>query len=68
MLAAHRAALRGGGQRRPGDHRPERLVARAKVEDAQSLDEALASLTPREKAAALGDRESLDRLLALARG
>ncbi len=46
------------GQRPRGDHGAERLVARAKVEDAGSLDEALAALTPREKSAALGDADA----------
>ncbi len=41
-------------------------VARAKAHDAPSLDAALALLTPREKSAALGDSEALERLLALA--
>lgn len=66
LLAAHRAMLPNGGRREAGDHDPERLVARAKAEDAGSLEEALAALTPREKSAALGDSEALDRLCLLA--
>lgn len=66
LLAAHRAMLPDYGERMPGDYAPERLVARAKAHDAPSLDAALALLTPREKSAALGDGEALERLLALA--
>ncbi|ALK08238.1 glucans biosynthesis glucosyltransferase MdoH [Blastochloris viridis] len=67
LLAAHHAMLPAGGARRPGDYAPERLVARAKIEDARDLNEALALLTPREKAAALGDPDALERLVTLAR-
>ncbi|WGD29803.1 glucans biosynthesis glucosyltransferase MdoH [Ancylobacter sp. WKF20] len=66
LLAAHRRML-PAAERPAGDYAPERLVARAKVADASRLDEALRLLTPREKAAALGDGPALDRLLALAR-
>lgn len=65
LLAAHRAMLPNDGQRPRGDHGAERLVARAKVEDAGTLAEALAALTPREKSAALGDRDALEQLLNL---
>lgn len=65
LLAFHRASLPGGGRRRPGDVRAERLIARAKVEDASSRAEALSRLSPREKAAALGDDVALAGLLAL---
>ncbi|NJL25731.1 MAG: glucan biosynthesis glucosyltransferase H, partial [Calothrix sp. SM1_5_4] len=64
LLAAHRAMLPAGGGA-PGDYAPERLIACAKVVDARDLNEALALLTPREKAAALGDVLALDRLIAL---
>ena len=66
LLAAHRAFLPAGGARPKGDHAPERLVARAKVGDAADLAAALRSLTPREKAAALGDAPALERLMELA--
>lgn len=68
LLSAHRAFLPGAGARPRGDHSAERLVARAKLEDAQDLSTALASLTPREKAAALGDAPALRRLMELAGG
>lgn len=66
LLALHRAMLPHGGQRQPGDVAPDRLVARAKVEDAETLSAALAALTAREKTAALADVETLDRLIGLA--
>jgi membrane glycosyltransferase len=66
LLAAHRAMLPAGGTRQKGDYAVERLIGRAKIEDARDLNEALALLTPREKAAALGDRVALERLMALA--
>ncbi len=66
LREAHVAMLPNGGERQAGDHHPERLVARAKVADAGDLASALASLTAREKAAALGDVEALGRLLHLA--
>jgi membrane glycosyltransferase len=66
LLALHRAMLPDGGRRRVGDVAAARLVARAKVEDADCLAAALAALTPREKTAALADREALDRLIDLA--
>ncbi|MCK0197685.1 glucans biosynthesis glucosyltransferase MdoH [Ancylobacter sp. 6x-1] len=66
LLAAHRDMLASGGERQKGDYSPERLVAAAKIEDAADLASALSALTPREKAAALADRASLERLIALA--
>jgi membrane glycosyltransferase len=66
LLALHKAMLPDGGRRPPGDAAPERLVARAKVEDAQDLAGALAALAPREKTAALADAEALEGLLQLA--
>lgn len=65
LLAFHRDALPTRGRRPPGDFRPERLVAQAKIEDAGTRSEALTLLTPREKAAALADDSALERLLSL---
>jgi len=64
LLPFHRAQL-PHGERGPGDYAPERLIARAKIEDAQSLHAALRLLSPREKVAALGDFHALEALLAL---
>ncbi|TCT03479.1 glucans biosynthesis glucosyltransferase MdoH [Aquabacter spiritensis] len=66
LAAAHRAFLPFGGARPPGDHSPERLVARAKIEDARDFASAVRALTAKEKAAALGDAQALDRLIQLA--
>ncbi|MFG1464375.1 glucans biosynthesis glucosyltransferase MdoH [Xanthobacter sp. DSM 24535] len=63
LTAAHLAFLPDGGKRQRGDHAPERLVARAKIADAETLHDALRALSPREKAAALGDGEALRGLL-----
>lgn len=65
LLTFHRNALPAHGKRLPGDVRPDRLVARAKIEDARSRAEALTGLSPKEKAAALADDQALARLLAL---
>jgi membrane glycosyltransferase len=65
LLAFHRGALPARGRRLAGDVRPERLIARAKIEDAATRDEALRLLSPREKAAALADDRALSGLLAL---
>ena len=67
LLETHRAMLPFGGHRRKGDVAGERLIGLAKVADADSLSQALASLTMREKAAVLGDAAGLDRLVHLAR-
>ena len=67
LLAAHHAMLPGGGARQTGDYAAERLIARAKIEDSCDLTEALALLTPREKAAALGDEMALEKLIQLGR-
>ncbi len=67
LLAAHRAMLPFGGHRRKGDVTTERLVGLAKVADGETLAEVLATLTPREKAAVLGDAAGLDRMIQLAR-
>jgi membrane glycosyltransferase len=66
LFELHRAMLPEGGRRQAGDVAPERLVARAKAQDAHCLAEALAAFTPREKTAALADSKALDRLLELA--
>lgn len=66
LLAFHRAALPEGGRRRAGDHRAERLVARAKLED--TMAGAAPALSRAEMRAALADDVALDRLLAVAAG
>lgn len=64
LCAAHRAMLPPPRQRgEPID--PNLLVGLVKLEEATSLADAERDLTPREKAAVLGDRRGLDRLAAL---
>lgn len=66
LLAAHRAML--PPPRKPGDPiDADRLVGLLKLQEARSLTDAEAALTPREKAAALGDATGLDRLVTLPR-
>jgi membrane glycosyltransferase len=66
LFALHLGMLPDGGRRPAGDVAPERLVARAKAQDADCLADALAAFTPREKTAALADSKALDRLIELA--
>jgi membrane glycosyltransferase len=67
LRAAHLSMLPNGGRRVRGEVHAPRLTALAKIGDADALPEALASLTPHEKAAALTDAAALDRLFVLAR-
>ncbi|HET6194706.1 MAG TPA: glucan biosynthesis glucosyltransferase H, partial [Acetobacteraceae bacterium] len=66
LLAAHTAML--PPPRRPGVDPldPTLLLARARIEEAESLDAAIGSLSPQELAAALADAVALRRLSALA--
>lgn len=65
LFAAHRRMLPPPRQRRAGPVDADLLVGLLKVEEAESLDEALAVLTSRETAAVLADRRGLDLLAAL---
>jgi membrane glycosyltransferase len=65
LVAAHRAMLRPRTRRR-GDVDVAWVVAVAKLNEFDSLKDALDCLTPAELVAALGDRRSLDRLVTLA--
>ncbi|MFT8895816.1 MAG: glucans biosynthesis glucosyltransferase MdoH [Acetobacter sp.] len=66
LLAAHRAML--PPPRKPGDPiDADRLVGLLKLQEARSLTDAETALTPKEKAAALGDASGLDRLVTLPR-
>ncbi len=66
LLEAHRRML--PPPRRPGRDPIDviQVVACAKLAEAESLDAALAALTPGERAAVLADRDGLARLAALA--
>jgi membrane glycosyltransferase len=65
-MAAHRAMLPATSRRR-GEYDADLLVGRAKIDDADSLEEAIAILSPKETFAVLGDRDSVDRLDAIPR-
>ncbi len=64
LLAAHVAML--PPPRRKGErHDPALLIGRAKLHEADTLDEALETLSPTELAAVLGCSSALERLAAL---
>jgi membrane glycosyltransferase len=65
LLAAHRAMLRQRARRR-GEVDVALVVGLAKLDDIDSLADALHSLTQRELVAVLGNGRGLDRLVALA--
>ena len=65
LLAAHRAML-PPPRRRDEPYDPTLLVARAKLDDVETLADARARLTTAELAAALADAPGLARLTALA--
>ncbi|VFU08050.1 Glucans biosynthesis glucosyltransferase H [Methylocella tundrae] len=65
--ALHVAWLPGGQSRRTGDISPEWALAEAKVNQAETFDEALSWLKPKERMALLQDRRLLERLLGLPR-
>ncbi len=65
LLEAHLANLPVGGKRIRGQVNPHLAIARAKIEDAESLEEALRFLNPRETFAALNSPALLRALLDL---
>ncbi len=64
LLAAHLAML-PPPRRRGERHDPALLMGRAKLDDVDTLDEALAAMTPAELAAVLGDQVGLQHLLVM---
>jgi len=65
--AAHESFLAEAPRRRRGDIEVETAVAAAKLNDAQTLEDASAWLSPRERLAVLGDRALLAMLARLPR-
>jgi membrane glycosyltransferase len=65
LVQAHLAAIDPATPRRRGDVNAELVVAKAKVAEAVSLDEALGLLTSKEKRALFGDRTGFQQLLAM---
>jgi len=65
LADAHLTALEPATPRRRGDVNADLVVAKAKVAEAQSLDEALGLLTLKEKRALFSDRAGFEQLLAM---
>jgi membrane glycosyltransferase len=65
LWEVHVALLPPTPTRRKGDYDLDLLVGLAKLEDAATLDEAVALLSPRETRAVLGQRAGLARLRRL---
>src|SRR5205085_1095177 len=65
LLAAHRAMLPPTRRRRIDPLNPAQVLARVKLEEAETLDEAVAALERRELAAALGDPAALELFVNL---
>jgi membrane glycosyltransferase len=65
LLEAHLANLPSGGNRARGQINPHLAIARAKIEDAESLDEARQFLNPRETFAILTSPTALRMLFDL---
>ena len=65
LRAAHESFLAEAPRRRRGDVEVETAVAAAKLNDAQTLEDARAWLTPRERLAVLGDRALIAMLARL---
>ena len=66
LLEAHTAMLPPPRRPRVDPIDPTLVLARARIEEAESLDAAIGSLSPQELAAALADAVALRRLSALA--
>ena len=67
LRAAHESFLAEAPRRRRGDIEIETAVAAAKLNDAQTLEDACAWLSPRERLAVLGDRALIAMLARLPR-
>jgi membrane glycosyltransferase len=67
LLDAHLANLSGERPRNRGQINPQLAIARAKIEDAETLDDALSYLTARELFAVLNSPSILTTVLALPR-
>jgi len=65
LREAHLNNLSGQRPRNRGEVDPHLAIARAKIEDAETFEEAVAFLSPREKFAVLGSQIVLGALLNL---
>jgi membrane glycosyltransferase len=68
LLEAHLRSLPADKPRNRGQINPELAIARAKIEDAETFDEALGYLTAREIFAVLNSPTTLRAMCALSRG
>jgi membrane glycosyltransferase len=68
LLDAHLINLPGDKPRKRGQIDPHLAIARAKIEDAETMEEALGYLTSREKFAVLGSPTLLQTVLAIPSG
>ena len=66
MLKHHLDSIGPQAERRRGQIDPHLAVARAKIDDAETFDEAVGYLTARETVAVLNDRSTLERLMTTA--
>jgi len=67
LLASHLANLPDGGRRDRGQVDPHLAIARAKIEEAETFEEALGYLTARETFAVLNSPATLSALCAMPR-
>jgi membrane glycosyltransferase len=67
LLDAHLINLPGDKPRNRGQINPHLAIARAKIEDAETFDEARGYLTPREEFAVLGSPNILGKMVAMPR-
>jgi membrane glycosyltransferase len=68
LLDAHLLNLPGDKRRNRGQINPQLAIARAKIEDAETFEEALSYLSSREKFAVLGSPAVLQSVCAMPRG
>jgi len=68
LLDAHLLNLPGDKRRNRGQINPQLAIARAKIEDAETYEEALGYLSSREKFAVLGSPAVLQSVCAMPRG
>ena len=65
LREAHLSNLSGQGPRNRGEVDPHLAIARAKIEDAETFNEAVSFLSPREKFAVIGSPAALGALFGL---
>jgi membrane glycosyltransferase len=66
MLKHHLNSIVLRTERRRGQIDPDLAIARAKIDDAETFEEAASYLTARETFAVLNDRSTVERMMAMA--